>query len=175
MTVQQLERNSGRTTDRRVRTDAVEGTGAPRRTAGIPEVVPRWIPVERAPARRRPAPGHPRSVDVPVLRPVAVCPQPRAGGYRLGRWARLTITMTVLALGLLFVTGALGAEGRVATDAAVVVVGAGETLWSVAADAAGGPAVGTRVESIRALNDLDGWAADAVLPAGMSLLVPAFG
>lgn len=163
MTVQQLERNSGRT-------GALTGT-----PGGRPVTPPGRVPAERSPARRRPATGRPQSAVLPVLRPVAACSPTRQVGYRLGRWARLTLTSTVVVLGLLFATGALGGDGRSASDAAVVVVGSGDTLWSVAADAAGGSAVGTRIDTIRDLNHLEGWAADAVLPVGMTLFVPYVG
>lgn len=158
MTVQQLPRNP-----------ADSGVRVPARLPAERR------PAERTPARRRPPAGWVPSAALPIARPVAACSPTRRAGYRLGRWARLTLTLTVLVLGLLLATGALGGDGRSASDAAVVVVGSGDTLWSVAAHAAGGPAVGTRIDTIRALNHLEGWAADAELPVGMTLSVPYTG
>lgn len=131
--------------------------------------------VERSSARRRPPNGRPPSAVLPSVRAVVACPQNRQAGYRLGRWARLTLTSTVVAVALLLATGVVGGDGRSASDAAVVVTAPGDTLWSVAADAAGGSAVGTHIDTLRSLNHLEGWAADAELPVGMTLSVPYVG
>lgn len=131
----------------------------------------------RVPARRRPPSGSvsPRALLALPDRGGCVDPveQP-SGGYRIGRWARLTITISVLVVGLLFATGALpigAASDSVAT--AHVTVRAGDTLWSIAASAAGDGNVAEVVERIRQLNELDRLGRGAALPVGLELEVPA--
>lgn len=125
----------------------------------------------RVPADRRP----PSSVV--AQRPMvpaaarARCEQTRQDpGFRLGRWARLTITASVLVVGLLFATGALpvGSPPAVATQS--VTVHAGDTLWSIARSAAPGQDVRLVVDRIR---DLNGLTQLDALPDGMVLVVPA--
>lgn len=100
--------------------------------------------------------------------------EPEAAGYRLGRWARLSITLTVLLVGLLFATGALPVgSGQDPTAIAHVTVHPGDTLWSIAGAAMPGTDTGAVVERIRDLNGLDALGPGAVLPVGLELAVPA--
>lgn len=125
----------------------------------------------RVPANRRPAAG---VVGQRPMVPAAVrarCEQTRLDpGFRLDRWARLTITASVLVVGLLFATGALPVGSPPAAATHSVTVHAGDTLWSIAQSAAPGQDVRVVVDRIRHLNGLT--QLDA-LPAGMVLVVPA--
>lgn len=138
-----------------------------------------------APARPRPNPAVHRRVHtdrrpasgVVAQRPMVPaarrtrCQQTHADpGFRLGRWPRLTITVCVLVVGLLFATGALPTGSPPAAGTQSVTVHAGDTLWSIAHTAAPGEDVRATVERIREFNGLTQLAA---LPVGMVLIVPA--
>lgn len=127
----------------------------------------------RMPARRGPASG---LVGLPPMvraTPAAPCAEQRESRYRLGRWARLTITLSVVVLALLFVTGALPAATVEPPATSQVTVHSGDTLFSIADDAVSGGELGPMVEQIRRLNGLDDLAAGVQLPAGLVLVVPA--
>lgn len=99
------------------------------------------------------------------------CEQTRQDpGFRLGRWARLTITASVLVVGVLFATGALPVGSSPAAATQSVTVHAGDTLWSIAQSAAPGQDVRAVVDRIR---DLNGLSQLDTLPEGMVLVVPA--
>jgi hypothetical protein len=91
-------------------------------------------------------------------------------GYRMGRWARLTMTLTVLAA-VAVVTASLvvGSVGSASPSLVDVTVGPGDTLWSIAAHAAPDRDPRDVIEEIRALNDVPG----SVLPVGIVLRVPS--
>ncbi|MDQ2845530.1 MAG: LysM peptidoglycan-binding domain-containing protein [Actinomycetota bacterium] len=125
----------------------------------------------RVPADRRPASGVLAQRAMVPAAARARCEQTRQDqGFRLGRWARLTITASVLVVGLLFATGALPVGSPPATATRSVTVHPGDTLWSIARSAAPGQDVRLVVDRIR---DLNGLTQLDLLPAGMVLVVPA--
>ena len=134
-------------------------------------------PVRRQ-AVSRPA-TRPTSVSLPTPRPAVGCAAIVGGstverGYRMGRWARLSVTLSVLAGALILM---FGGQPNAAGGAVEVVTTPGQTVWSVARDAVGPnaspAAVGDLVDRIRADNALVGTGADAALPGGLVLQVPA--
>jgi len=95
--------------------------------------------------------------------------EPEVEGYRMSRWARLALTLTVVAaaavvIGLL----AVGPEPQVLVD---VTVGPGDSLWSIASETAPTRDPRAVIEEIR---DINGVTSD-VLPIGVVLRVPAAG
>lgn len=135
-----------------------------------------------APARRQPATRpatRQASVEPPLARPSVGCAHPVGGeplerGYRMGRWARLTVTLSVLATAGILLFGGPAGSASSTTD---IVTTTGQTVWSIARDAAGPSAspqaVGALVDSIRVVNALEGTGTDQVLPVGLRLLLPA--
>lgn len=88
-------------------------------------------------------------------------------GYRMGRWARLAVTTTVLvAAALLTVSLLSGPAPRRMVD---VTVGPGDTLWSIATAQAPDRDPRAVISEIVQLNGLD----DDVLHLGVVLRVPA--
>jgi len=88
-------------------------------------------------------------------------------GYRMGRWARLTLTITVLAaIAVVTVSLMVGSAPRALVD---VTVGPGDTLWSIANQAAPDRDPREVIEEIRALNLVP----SDVLPVGIVLRVPS--
>ena len=87
----------------------------------------------------------------------------------MSRWARLTLTLTVLAavavVTVSLVVGSIGSAPRAMVD---VTVGPGDTLWSIATQAAPDRDPRDVIEEIKALNDVPG----SVLPVGVVLRVP---
>lgn len=146
---------------------------------GTPSV---FTPVRpEAPVRRqavsRPA-TRPSPVTPPAQRSAVGCAAVVGGrtverGYRMGRWARLAVTLSVLASALILM---FGGQPNVAGGSVEVVTTPGQTVWSVARDAVGPnaspAAVGDLVDRIRAGNALDGTGADAALPTGLVLQIP---
>ena len=97
----------------------------------------------------------------------AECPASDDGpGYQLGRWARLSLTLTTLATAVLLVVSLLPTSS---TGVQSVTVQPGDTLWSIASAAAGAADLRDVVEQIRVLNGLGG---DGPLVEGMQLRVP---
>jgi LysM repeat protein len=93
----------------------------------------------------------------------------RPAGYRMGRWARLAVTTTVLvAAALLTVSLLSGQAPRRMVD---VTVGPGDTLWSIATVQAPDRDPRAVISEIEQLNGLDG----SVLQVGVVLRVPAEG
>ena len=95
---------------------------------------------------------------------------------RLTRRGRLVVF--VLALGLVLGLGMLWAAGSVATEkpgtpepTRVVMVGAGETLWDIAADVADDGDIRAMVDHIERLNALE----SGMVRAGQRLRVPLAG
>ena len=84
----------------------------------------------------------------------------------MGRWARLAVTVTVLAA-VVVLTVALTA-GSAQPRLVDVIVGPGDTLWSIATQAAPDRDPRAVIEEIRELNNFS----DAVLPVGVALRVP---
>jgi LysM repeat protein len=92
-----------------------------------------------------------------------------ADGYRLGRWARLALTVTVvLAVIVLTVTLAAGSSTSTLVD---ITVGPGDSLWSIAAAAAPDRDPRAVIDEMRQLNGLSG----DVLYVGAVLRVPTTG
>jgi LysM repeat protein len=92
---------------------------------------------------------------------------PTVDGYRIGRWARLALTVTVLtAIVVLTLTVTAGSASSTLVD---VTVGPGDTLWSIAATAAPDRDPRAVIDEIRQLNTVP----DDVLPVGVVLRVPA--
>jgi len=101
-----------------------------------------------------------------VTHPV-VDTEPEVEGYRMSRWARLALTLTVVAaafvvIGLL----AVGPEPQVLVD---VTVGPGDSLWSIASETAPTRDPRAVIEEIREINGVT----SEVLPIGVVLRVPA--
>lgn len=146
------------------------GTPAPTRAAA--SVFPRGAAMRRprTVARRRPA-AAPLTVR-PAVGQVG-CGPTRDAGYRLGRWARLSLTVAVVVSALLIGTGVVSLGGTSTGPAATAEVSVlpGDTLWSIAGRAAPNADTAAVVERIRELNELPS-TASAVLPVGMVLLVP---
>jgi LysM repeat protein len=123
----------------------------------------------------RRSPGRFDGPEVAVFSPPAVDPaatgsaaaEVTAEGYRLGRWARLALTVTALAaIVVVVVSLASGTTQQTMVD---VTVAPGDTLWSIAAQAAPDRDPRDVIEEIRQLNDMQG----GVLPIGVVLRVPA--
>ena len=107
----------------------------------------------------------PPAVDPAATRSAA--PEFTAEGYRLGRWARLALTVTALAaIVVVVVSLASGPAQQAMVD---VTVTPGDTLWSIAAQAAPDRDPRDVIEEIRQLNDIQG----GVLSIGVVLRVPA--
>jgi len=90
----------------------------------------------------------------------------RNEGYRMGRWARLALTLAVLAAVAVVTVSLITAAPRAMVD---VTVGPGDTLWSIATQAAPDRDPRDVIEEIKALNDVPG----TVLPVGVVLRVPS--
>ena len=85
----------------------------------------------------------------------------------MGRWARLALTVTALAaIAVVIVSLTAGSAPQAMVDVTVVP---GDTLWSIAAEAAPDRDPRDVIEEIRQLNDMQG----GVLPIGVVLRVPA--
>lgn len=95
-----------------------------------------------------------------------VLPDVTPDGYRMSRWARLAITVTVLAAAVVL-TVSLTA-GSAPARLVDVTVGPGDTLWSIATGAAPDRDPRAVIDEIRELNDVPG----TVLPVGVVLRVP---
>lgn len=93
-----------------------------------------------------------------------------AGSVRLTRRGRLLVftlaLFAILAVGVLLSAGSVATERPESTE--VVMVGAGETLWDIAAERAPDGDVRAMVDHIQRLNSLD----SAALDAGQRLRVP---
>lgn len=127
----------------------------------------------RVPARRGPASGLVGLPPMVLDTSAAPGAEPRESGYRLGRWARLTITLSLVVLALLFAFGALPAGTTEPPATSQVTVHSGDTLFSIADDAVSGGELGSMVEQIRRLNGLMDLAAGVQLPVGMVLVIPS--
>jgi hypothetical protein len=96
------------------------------------------------------------------------------GQVRLTRRGRLVVflgsLMVVLALGIYWGAGSVATERPGTPEPSrVVMVGEGETLWDIAADATTDGNTGAMVERIERLNHLD----SGMLTAGQKIRVPA--
>ena len=94
--------------------------------------------------------------------------------YRLTRRGRLVVLMfsllAVMAIGVVLASGAVGTqEAGTPEPTETVMVGTGDTLWDIAAEAAEGGDVREMVERIKSLNALD----SGMVTAGQRLRVPA--
>jgi hypothetical protein len=99
--------------------------------------------------------------------------QPHQPSYRLTRRGRLVVLafalMVVLAIGVALASGAVGTqESGTPTPTETVMVGTGDTLWDIAADAAGDGDTRAMVERIKSLNALE----SGMVTAGQRLRVP---
>ena len=93
--------------------------------------------------------------------------------YRLTRRGRLVVLafslLAVMVLGFVLASGAVGTkEGGTPEPTETVMVGTGDTLWDIAADAAEGGDVREMVDRIKSLNALD----SGMVTAGQRLRVP---
>jgi LysM repeat protein len=91
----------------------------------------------------------------------------RSEGYRVGRWARLALTMTALAAVVVITVSLVG--GSAPTAFVDVTVGPGDTLWSIAQSSSPDRDPRAVIEEIRQLNDVP----TDVLPIGIVLRVPS--
>ena len=92
---------------------------------------------------------------------------------RLTRRGRLVVLafslLVVLAVGIALASGAVGTqESGTPTPTETLMVGTGDTLWEIAAEAADGGDVRQMVERIKQLNALD----SGMLTAGQRLRIP---
>lgn len=145
-----------------------QGVPAERPFATSLTVVP---PVRRA-ARpindRRPASG--LAPSRPVARSVRCAePVPVSQGYRMGRWARLATTVTVLLAGLAIALSV--STGTTVGRTEQMTVNPGDSLRSVAAAVAGDRDVTDVMQQIRELNG----SVLSDLVAGSVILVPVSG
>ncbi len=93
--------------------------------------------------------------------------EPEGVGYRMSRWARLSLTVTVLATAVVVVAAlTAGPPSRRLVD---VTVAPGDSLWSIAASSAPDRDPRAVIEEIKQLNDVSG----DILPVGVVLRVPA--
>jgi LysM repeat protein len=100
-------------------------------------------------------------------------PAARPGSVRLTRRGRVVVFLVafvaVLALGIALGTQSFAGETPGTPEPTrVVMVGSGETLWAIAAEAAGDGDVRAMVDRIEELNALD----SAMVQAGQRLRVP---
>ncbi|CAN5424674.1 hypothetical protein BH11ACT8_BH11ACT8_01500 [soil metagenome] len=112
------------------------------------------------------------TLHLPVLPDdVATVRQIDGSSYRLTRRGRLVVfaigLLVVLALGLVFAGGSVATRDAETTD--TIVVGAGDTLWDIAADLSDNGDVRDMMRHIQQLNSLD----TVDLAAGQHLRVPA--
>lgn len=101
----------------------------------------------------------------PALRPT--------GSVRLTRRGRLVVftlaLLVVLAVGVLLASGSVATgEPGAAEPTRVVMVGAGDTLWDIAADLADDGDVRAMIDQIEQLNALE----SGMVVAGQQLVVP---
>ena len=94
-------------------------------------------------------------------------------GVRLTRRGRFVVLvlalLAVLAVGVFLASGAVGTgEAGTPEPTRVVLVGAGDTLWDIAADLADDGDVRAMVDRIQELNALD----SGMVNAGQKLVVP---
>ncbi len=96
--------------------------------------------------------------------------QPSYRLTRRGRLAVLTVALlAVLAFGVVLASGAVGTqESGTPTPTETIMVGTGDTLWDIAAEAADGGDTRTMVERIKSLNALE----TGMVTAGQRLRVP---
>ena len=144
------------------------------RAGGVPPVPPGWAaavapPVRRQrPVSRRRAGPRIGGPDHGSLRAGTVCTDGSAPGtYRMGRWARLSMTVVVTAA---IVVGTLTLALRpTATPTTFVTVQPGDTLMSIVARDMPGWDPAAAIGELEALNGLGGPA----VPVGAVLRVPA--
>ena len=106
---------------------------------------------------RKVADRRPPSGLVPVRRiplPVTADLRPVPRGWAMGRWERLSTTLTVVGVIIVVVSVALAAPGSIHTES--VVVARGDTLWSIAERAQPHADPLTVVEDIKSRNHLSG-------------------
>jgi hypothetical protein len=99
--------------------------------------------------------------------------RPYQPSYRLTRRGRLAVfafsLLVILAIGVVLASGAVGTkESGTPEPTETVMVGTGDTLWGIAAEAADGGDVREMVERIKRLNALD----SGLVTAGQRLRVP---
>ena len=100
-------------------------------------------------------------------------PAPRRGGVRLTRRGRLVVfvlaLVTVLAVGIALASGSVATGERGTPEPTrVVMVGAGDTLWAIAADIAEDGDIRGMIDRIEKLNALE----SGMVTAGQKLRVP---
>lgn len=97
-------------------------------------------------------------------------PTGRRSTVRLTRRGRLVVLMTGLLAALLLgvVVGAASIASEHAPATEVVTVSGGQTLWSIADEAAGDGSTAAMVDRIQELNDLEG----GLVMTGQQLRVP---
>lgn len=123
--------------------------------------------------RRARVSGRQRPVTAPISvtygqHVAAGCAEPavESPGYWMGRWARLSVTASVLVAGLiLLITSLVGSSEMVLQQ---FTVSSGDTLWSIAESIAPSADADDVVEQIIAVNQL----ASLDLPIGMVLQIP---
>ncbi len=116
------------------------------------------------PSIRRPSPG---TLPLAATVPVGFAGCDPLEGYRMGRWARLAVTATVLVAVVLVTASLLSAPApRGMVD---VTVGPGDSLWSIATSRAPDRDPRAVIDEIEQLNGLS----SDVLRVGVVLRVPA--
>lgn len=154
-----------------VRTPAGEVSNGRSNAAAVARVggpgAPGRIRRRRIGDRRRPRSGHLNGSGRRLLAPPVDCPRGDSLQRPWERWARLSVTLTVVALLGLGVHAALTPAAP--TALVQVVVQPGDTLWALAKEHS--PELDPRavVEQIVVINDLP----DGVLPVGLVIQVPS--
>ncbi len=147
-------------------------TGSPS-ASSCPAESDRLAPSRRAVRRRIESARGPGTATVgvsPGVPPALACePADDPVGYRLGRWARLALTLTVLATVVVVAVALWPAAG--AQRMVDVTVGPGDTLWGIASDIAPDRDPRAVIAEIEELNGLG----STTLPIGVVLRVPASG
>lgn len=139
--------------------------GSPVRQRSVPTAPAPHRPAQRTTGRRVAAEMDPLSAVAPM--PAACSGARPDAGYRMGRWARLAMTLTVAAAAAVAVALWLATPGT-APAVELVTVQSGDTLWSIAVEHLPGADPGTVVDELAALNGLDG----GPLRIGSTLQVP---
>lgn len=117
--------------------------------------------------RRRPRSGHLTGSGRRLLAPPVDCPRGESLQRPWERWARLSVTLTVVALLGLGVHAALTPAPP--TELVQVIVEPGDTLWALAQEYSPERDPRAVVEEIVVVNDLP----DGVLPVGIVIQVPS--
>lgn len=137
----------------------LRGSGWVRSRGGV-------VPMPRRPVDLRRPPRRARPVSAPLARSAVACGRPQLAGWSATLAIGLFVALFVLGFGLL--AGASGAGAPLPETTKVIYVQPGESLWSIAQNAAPDSAPEVVVRRIHDLNALGG----SVVRPGQALRVP---